>query len=185
MTPPDATAQARPSLGALFLGFAKIGLMGFGGVAPVARHVIVEDRRWLSEQEYAALLSVGQVLPGPNVVNTSLMIGDRFHGLLGAATALTGIMAMPLVLLIVFATLYGTVAENPIARAAMAGAAAASAGLVIGMAIKMARKLKPGVVALVFIGLAFVAAGVLRLPLVEAIIVLAPLSILAAWKFGK
>src|ERR1700755_2742534 len=56
----------------LFFGFLKIGMLGFGGIAPWARHVIVEERRWLTEKEFAAILGVGQILPGPNTMNASV-----------------------------------------------------------------------------------------------------------------
>ena len=84
-----------PGRGELFLAYAKIGLLGFGGVAPWARHVIVEERCWLSEREYASILGIGQVLPGPNTVNSSIIIGDQFQGAVGAAIALLGSCARP------------------------------------------------------------------------------------------
>jgi chromate transporter len=86
-----------PGRGELFLAYAKIGLLGFGGVAPWARHVIVEERCWLSEREYASILGIGQVLPGPNTVNSSIIIGDHFHGAVGAAIAVLGPLSIALV----------------------------------------------------------------------------------------
>src|SRR4051812_1525982 len=131
----------------LVLGFLKIGLLGFGGVASVARHVIVDDRRWLIEREYAAVLGLGQVLPGPNVVNAAAMVGDRFHGVPGCVLAVTVLMAIPLAILIGLAELYAQFAAAPAVQAAVSGAAAAAAGLVIGTALKMARRLKPTLMA--------------------------------------
>ena len=84
----------------LFLGFAKIGLLGFGGVAPWARHIIVGERRWLSEREYASILGVGQVLPGPNTVNSAIIIGDHFQGTAGALLAVVGLLCTPITVLI-------------------------------------------------------------------------------------
>ncbi len=168
---------------ALFLGFLKIGLMGFGGVAPVARHVLVEDRRWLTDQEYASVLGIGQILPGANVINASVMIGNRFHGAFGAVIDLAGLMAMPLLILVLLASLYQRFAALAAMQAVTAGSAAAAAGLVIGTALKMAWRLKPGRAA-VFFGLAaFAAVGLWRLKLILVVLVLAPLSIAAvAWR---
>ena len=90
----------------LFLGFLKIGLLGFGGVAPWARYVIVEDRRWLDEREYASILGIGQVLPGPNTVNSAIIIGDRFKGIGGAISAVLGMLCMPIAILIGIAVVY-------------------------------------------------------------------------------
>jgi chromate transporter len=85
----DPPEQSRQTVGKseLFLGFLKIGLLGFGGIAPWARHVIIEERRWLTEKEFAAILGIGQILPGPNAMNASVMIGGRFPGVSGALAA--------------------------------------------------------------------------------------------------
>jgi chromate transporter len=126
----------------LFLGFLKIGLLGFGGIAPWARHVIVEERRWLTEKEFAAILGIGQILPGPNTMNASVMIGDRFQGVPGVLVCLLGQMAMPLVVVTSLAVVYERFATVPEVRAGLVGAAAGAAGLVLGTALKMARKIK-------------------------------------------
>ena len=181
--PPDSRqiTPAPVSRIQLFVGFLKIGLLGFGGVAPVARHVVVEDRAWLSEQDYASLLGVGQILPGANVVNTSIMIGDRFQGVFGSLIALAGLLAMPLGILVLLATLYERFAAVAAVQVAMTGTAAAASGLVIGTALKMAWRLKPGPLA-VIIGLAaFIAVVAFHIPLPLAVVILVPLSVLAAY----
>src|SRR3984885_4896518 len=90
----------------LFLGFLKIGLLGFGGIAPWARHVIVEEKRWVTDKEFAAILGIGQILPGPNTMNASVMLGDRFQGIPGVLLCLAGQMAMPLVIVTSLAVTY-------------------------------------------------------------------------------
>jgi chromate transporter len=177
---PSSPTPIRISRTQLFLGFLKIGLLGFGGVAAIARHVIVEDRAWLSEKEYASLLGIGQVLPGPNIVNVSIMIGDRFQGPLGSLCALCGLMTMPLIILVILATLYQSFAAIPAVQAGIAGTAAAAAGLVVGTALKMARKLKPTRLALLVGLLVFAAVGIARLPMLPVVLIVAPISILAA-----
>jgi chromate transporter len=169
------------SLAELFLSYAKIGLLGFGGVAPWARHVIVEERRWLDDREYAALLGVGQVIPGPNTVNSAVMIGDMFQGTLGAIASVLGIVGAPVMVLIGIALLYDRIAALPGVDAAMAAGAAAAAGLVMGTAIKLARKIKPNLVAIAIGVAAFVSVGVFHVPMVWAILVLGPLSIATVW----
>lgn len=164
----------------LFLGFLKIGLLGFGGIAPWARHVIVEERRWLSEKEFAEILGVGQILPGPNTMNAAVMIGDRFQGVPGILLCLAGQMAMPLVIVTSLAVVYERFAARPGVDAALIGAAAGAAGLVMGTALKMARNLKPTPLALLVASLGFAAIGILGWPLVPTVIVLVPLSIAAA-----
>lgn len=169
----------------LFLAFLKIGLMGFGGVGPWARYIIVEERAWLSEAEYAALLGVGQVLPGPNVMNAAVMIGDRFQGATGALVSVLGLMAMPLVVLIGLAQVYAHFSALPLVQAALAGSAAAGAGLVIGTGLKMAERLKPTRIAVVFGVLALAGVALLQLPLVVVVVVLGPLSVAAAAWEGR
>lgn len=177
----EPATTARPATevgaGALFLGFLKIGLLGFGGVAPWARHVIVEDRAWLTEAEYAAVVGIGQVLPGANTVNAAVMIGDRFAGPVGAAAAVLGLMAMPLAILIALAQVYAAFAAVPLVQAALAGSAAAAAGLVVGTGLKMAWRLKPSPGAVAAGLLALAAVALLHWPLVVVLLVLGPLSV--------
>lgn len=165
----------------LFLGFLKIGLLGFGGLAPVAHHVIVEDRAWLTEQEYASLLGLGQILPGGNIINLAVIMGDRFQGIWGSLTALAALMAMPLVILMALALLYERFAGLAVVRTAIGGSAAVAAGLVIGTAAKILWKLRLSWIGLLFAALAFAAVGLLQLSLVPVIVVLAPLSVGVAY----
>lgn len=178
---PDAPpATVVPGRLDLFLGYLKIGLFGFGGVAAWARRVIVEERHWLTEREYAEILGLGQVLPGPNVGNAAVMIGRRFHGLAGALLATGGIYCAPLVILIALCLLYDRYGQLPAVAPAMAGIAAAAAGMVIGTAGKMAGKLQLAPEAIVILLLATLAAAWLRLPLPLIVVLLAPLSIAAS-----
>jgi chromate transporter len=165
----------------MFMGFAEMGLCGFGGVATIARHVIVDRRRWMNEHDYAQLLGMGQILPGGNIINMTVMFGDRFHGPLGSVVALSGLMVMPMVILLALTLIYDAFSSNPDVRAATIGAGAAAAGLVIGMGLKMGRGLRLGPVHLGFAVMTFLAMGVLRLPFVATILVLAPLCVAATW----
>jgi chromate transporter len=170
-----------PTRTEIFLTYAKIGLLGFGGVAPWARHVIVEQKQWLDDREYAALLGIGQVIPGPNTVNCAIMIGDRFRGATGALVAVLGIACTPVLVLIGIALVYDRIAGLPGVDVAMAAGAAAAAGLVIGTAIKLARKIKPNMAAIAIGLAAFLSVGLFHAPMVLAILVLGPLSIGLVW----
>lgn len=166
----------------LFFAFAKIGLLGFGGVAPWARHVIVTEKQWLDEREYASLLGVGQVLPGPNTVNLAVFIGDRFQGATGAVIALLAMICVPITALIGIALIYSLISGSPAVDAALAAGAAAAAGLVIGTALKMAIRLRLEAAPIAIGLIAFVSVGLLRLPMGYAILVLAPISIGFSWR---
>ena len=163
------TSQRSISLFELFKGFATIGLLGFGGVAVMARHVIVEQYQWLTEKEYATILGMGQVLPGANVVNASVVIGDRFQGPKGSIVCVLGIMVLPIMILLAFAMLYDKFGQLPAVSVALTGAGAAAAGMVlaewvhtrVGLPHRLARRrvLMAGVAVLAYLVAASPLAG--------------------------
>ena len=160
----------------VFLAFLKIGVFGFGGVAPWARRVLVEENRWLTDEEFAAVLGIGQILPGANVVNASVILGDRYFGPVGSLLALTGIMGAPLAIIIGVISLYDRYETVPDVQAALAGMAAAGCGLVIGTGLKMARGLRRDGLTIA-LGLAALAAVLLKAPLVLVVLILVPLGL--------
>ncbi len=175
--PPD---KPKPSLAELFLTYLKIGLIGFGGVNAWARRVIVEEKRWLTDQDYAETLGLGQALPGPNALNVSIALGERWHGGIGAIAAPLGLFGGPLAVLIGLAILHDQYGEIAIVKATLAGVAAAAAGMIIGTALKMTQKLKPALPILAVGLAALVGAAFLRLPLPAIVLGLAPFGIAAA-----
>lgn len=179
---PDDPERPAPTKLQLYVGFFKIGVCAFGGVGPWARRVIVEEEGWLTEREYAELLGLGQILPGPNVGNVSVFIGDRFHGLIGSVLALTGLMSGPLMTLLAMSALYDWLGAVPAIDGAIGGVAAAAAGLFLGTALKMAERLNLSLPALAVLASAFVAIGLLRWPLTYVMLALAPVSIALAWR---
>jgi chromate transporter len=181
--PPPTTII--PGRADLFAGYLKIGLFGFGGVAAWARRVIVEERRWLTERDYAEILGLGQVLPGPNVGNAAVMIGRRFHGLPGALLATAGLYCAPFIILVMLCLFYDRYGQLPAVAPVMAGIAAGAAGMVIGTAFKMAGKLKLRPEAVAILLLATLGAAWLGLPLPVIVLILAPGSIaLSLWRAG-
>jgi chromate transporter len=166
---------------ALFLGFLKIGLSGFGGVMPFARRMIVEEQRWLTELEFLDVLSLSQFLPGPNIVNVSIIIGRRFRGVIGSVAACTGLMLMPLVIVLALATLYAQFAELAIVRGAFSSVSASASGLILATALKLARPLKQHPWQIAVCVVAFVGIALARVPLLWLLAALCPLSIAIAW----
>jgi chromate transporter len=161
----------------LFAAFFKIGLCGFGGVAGWVRPVMVEERSWLNDREFAELLGAANVLPGANTVNLAVMLGDRFQGPSGAVTAVFALMLAPLAILIGVVSLYGQFASHPAIKSALAGAAAATAGLVIANAYKLLLTLRGDRMAMLVAAFTFAAAGVLGLSLPTTLAVAVPASI--------
>lgn len=191
MNDDDAAALRTPaSPGELFRTFNALALQGFGGVLPVAQRVLVEQRRWLSREQFVEVLSLGQVLPGPNIVNVALMIGDRFFGLRGAAAALLGLLTAPLLIVLLLAALYSQLAGVPAVAGALRGMGAVSAGLIIATAFKVMPTLKASPLgrptAAVMVLLSALAVGWWRVPLVWVVLGLGAVSMaLAAWRLSR
>lgn len=116
-----------------------MALQGFGGVLPIAERVLVHQRRWMTPKEFVESLAIAQSLPGPNIVNLALMVGDRFFGLRGAVAAFIGMMAFPTVIVLLLTLLYQTYAELEITRRILLGMSAVSVGLIAGMGLRLCR----------------------------------------------
>ena len=139
-------ASARPaSLKALFWAFNWLALQGFGGVLAIVQRELVEKRRWMTREQFVEEWAVAQVMPGPNVVNLSLMIGGRYFGLSGALAALAGMLAAPLVVVLLLAFFYGKVADTAWAQNALRGMGMVSAGLIAATGIKLMSALRSNV----------------------------------------
>ena len=183
--PIDKEKSAGPGL--LFVAFLQIALSGFGGVLPWARRVLVERRAWLDEDNFNETLALCQTLPGPNIVNLSIVVGSRFAGPAGAMAALAGLTLVPVAIVIALGALYGRFGDLGRIPGAVAGLGAAAAGLVAATAAKMAQPLilRRPFRAAAFIAIAFIAVGLLRLPLPWVLVVLAPVSVAVAWRWGR
>ncbi|CAD5374898.1 Chromate transporter [Rubrivivax sp. A210] len=187
----DAAPAARPASPAeLFLACTRLALQGFGGVLPVAQRELVERLRWLTREQFLEQLSVAQVLPGPNIVNLVLIIGDRLFGWRGAVAATAGILLAPLVLVLSLAVLVGQLQGLPFVAGALRGMGVVSAGLVLSTACKLAPALRRnplgplagGVVA----ALTVAAIAALRWPLAAVVLGLGTVSVLlAGWRLSR
>ncbi len=165
----------------LFVGFFKVGMSGFGGVMPFARRMLVEERRWLTEHEFTEVLSLSQFLPGPNIINLSIIVGSRFAGPAGSFTASLGLMLMPFLIVLALAALYARFDALPSVRGATAAVSSAATGLIVAMGLKMAQPLlgTGWQVAIAVLGFAVVA--LLRVPLLWALLALTPIAVALAW----
>ena len=179
----DQPPAPSPTIPELFRAFASMSLHGFGGVLPWARRAIVEEKRWMTPQEFNETFAVSQVLPGANVLNLAIIFGARLHGAAGAAVALAGLLLPPTVIVMTLGALYGRYGDIVALQRVLAGVAAAAAGLIGAIVIKMAQPLlRQGAPGLAVAAAGFVAVGVMRWPLPYVLVVLAPVSIaLAAW----
>ena len=178
--PVHAAGTSPPSLIELFKGFFLLGVTGFGGVLPLAHDGIVVRRRWLDEEEFVDLLGLCQLLPGGNILNLSIAIGMRFHGVVGALVAFAGLLAAPGVIVILLGSGYARLRGIPAVEHLLAGLAAAAAGLLASMTFRLATRLRGTPGAMIVAAATFVAVALLRLPLVATVLVLLPISAVAA-----
>ena len=176
-----APAPPLVNLGMLFTAFLRITLSGFGGTLPWAHRILVDERRWLSPREFVDALSLCQFLPGPNVVNLSIVVGQRFRGVPGAISAFTGLVGAPFLIVLSLGMIYSRYGHAPVIDHALTGVSASAAGLVWAMGLKMAQHFWRLPRAIVVTLLGFLAVGVMQWPILPVILVLTPLSIAAAW----
>ena len=180
---PESASSTPPGLIALFVAFAKMSLAGFGGVLVWARRGIVDQHRWMTANEFNETFALCHFLPGPNVVNLSVVFGSRFRGIPGALAAFAGLLGPPVVIVIVLAALYARYGEIDALRRILAGISCAAVGLLISALFRMMMPLieRRDLIGLVIMAAVFVAIGLLRLPLPAVLLVAIPLSIAVAF----
>jgi len=173
--------QQPKSLGELYWAMTGLALQGFGGVFPVARRVLVDERKWFTPQVFLEEWAVAQVMPGPNIVNLSVMFGARFFGPMGSFAAVAGIFSMPAVLLILVAIFFEQYREYPAVAGALHGMGAVSAGLIAGTSLKLAGSLKHHPLtfygAIAFTIVTFVLLAVFKFPLIPVLLVMGTSSV--------
>jgi chromate transporter len=176
---PASTVQPPPSVTALFFAFAKMSLAGFGGVLAFARRGIVEEHRWMTADEFNETFALCHFLPGPNIVNLSVVFGSRFRGIAGGIAAFAGLVGPPMLLMTVLAALYARYGDVDALRRILAGVSCGAVGLLISAVFKMMMPLlkRRDITALVVMVLVFIAIGLARLPLQAVLLVAIPLSI--------
>lgn len=180
VTAPDPRPQFSDrgiTLGALFRCFLVIGITGFGGVLPVVVHEIVRKRAWLDAEEFTEILSICQVLPGPNIVNISVLFGTRVAGLAGGIVAVTGLLLLPVALVLALGTLYAGVSDVAQVQGAVRAVAAGAAGLLIAVTARLFWPQRRNPLVLVIGALVVLAVAWFRVPLVWVILVFGSLSL--------
>jgi chromate transporter len=184
---PEPPTSTPPGLIELFTAFAKISLAGFGGVLVWARRGIVDQQRWMTADEFNETYALCHFLPGPNVVNLSVVFGSRFRGIPGAIAAFTGLLGPPVVVVTILAALYAHFGEIDVLRRILAGVSCAAVGLLISAVFRMMMPLikRRDLVGLMVLAAVFAAIGLLRLPLPAVLLVAIPLSIVITFAMRR
>ena len=179
---PAAASPPIPTHAELFFAFFKITLSGFGGTLPWTRRMFVEEKRWLTAQEFNDVYALCQFLPGPNIVNLTSVFGSRMRGPTGALAAWSGFLLVPFCVMLAAAILYERYGDVEAVRRVLTGIAPAAAGLIIATVAKMAapmcKSLGPAPFVIVVTA---VAIDLMRWPLLWVMLVMVPVSIGLAW----
>ncbi|UPK37658.1 chromate transporter [Bradyrhizobium sp. 186] len=176
---PSTASGLPPSLVALFLAFARMSLAGFGGVLVFARRAIVEQHRWMTADEFNETFALCHFLPGPNIVNLSMVFGARLRGIAGGVAAFAGLLLPPTLIMTVLGIIYARFGDVDVLRRSLAGISCAAVGLLIAVVFRMMTPLlkRMDAVGLILMLAVFAAIGVLRLPLQAVLLVAIPLSV--------
>jgi chromate transporter len=178
----EPSITAPPTLGQLFRGMLQVALSSFGGGLSVwSQRILVERRRWMSTDAFLTGLTVARLLPGPNQINLAVYVGASLHGLIGALTALAGMLLVPFSLLMGVGMLYFHFHALPLIDRALAGMVAVAAGLALSMGFKILPIYRRDPVALVLAVLVFVAMEGFHVRLVPLLLVISPLAMMWYW----
>jgi chromate transporter len=178
---PTAHAE-QPSLFELAWTFNHIALASFGGgLSAWSREVIVVEKKWMGEGEFLSAMTMCRILPGANQVNMAVFTGTKLRAVPGAVAAVIGLCLMPMVFVLVMAFLYFRFKEVPAVKGILHGASAAAVALTLTMVIKTGQKCLTGLVPVALFAAAFVLNGLVRLPLLATLAIVAPLSLIWAW----
>jgi chromate transporter len=166
----------------LALCFLKITLVSFGGgLSGWARQVLIEERQWLSDEEFLTAYTLARILPGPNITNLAVYVGTRFRGLTGAGAALAGLTLVPLAIMLGLGVIYFHYHHLPGMQSVLTGVVAASVGLTLSVGVKMGLDILRQPMAIALAGAAFVGMAVLHWPLWLVLVLLAPISMAWYW----
>ena len=174
----------------MFWVFSRLALQGFGGVIAIAQRELVDRQRWLTAAEFLELLAVSQVLPGPNVVNLALMLGDRYFGWRGVVASVSGMLLLPMFVVLAAAALYGHWSGLSQVSGALRGMGAVAAGMIIATGLKAVRGLRKNPLGL-HVGLCYAALtvlliGALRFPMAAVVIGLGAVTMAhVAWRLRR
>jgi chromate transporter len=180
---PVQPAPIAPNPLQLFVAFSLISVSGFGGVLYWSRRMMVDERKWMTSEEFNEAYALCNFLPGPNIVNFSVVFGRQVGGTVGALVALLGLLGPPFLVVTLLGLLYAYYGDIPALQRVLAGVAAAAAGLTVSTWLKMAGPLlrqRPGFAHALAMA-AFLAVGILRWPIYWVLGVLIPCGIAVAW----
>lgn len=178
----DTQPAGQVSLWEIAWAFNRIALASFGGgLSAWSRQVVVDDKKWMADEEFLSTMTMCRIMPGANQVNLAVAVGTKIKNIPGAVAALVGLCVAPLAIILALAFMYFTFKEVPAVKGALHGASTAAVALTVAMVIKTGKKCLTGFLPVALFATAFTLNGILRWPLLEVLAILAPLSLIWAW----
>ena len=178
----DRDPSPPPTAVQLFMAFAKIGLTSFGGgLSGWLLRDFVQNRRWISEEEFMNGMAVSQALPGINVTNMAIWLGYRLQGPLGAAIGFLGILLPSSIIILILGVAFAYLADLSPVQIALSGAAAAAVGLPLQLGLSAALRVRRAAIPLAVLAVTFVLVAVFRVPLIWAVLIMGAISITAEY----
>ena len=175
-------AESTPSHRELFIGMLQVALSSFGGgLSAWSERIIVEQRQWLSDEEFLTGLTVARLFPGPNQINMAVYVGAYFHGLSGAITALAGMLLVPFSVLMLLGMVYFSFHTIPAVDRVLAGVVAAAAGMALSMGFKILHAYWKDPVALLLAAVSLLAMQVFHVRVVPLVLIAGPLAMAWYW----
>ena len=172
------TAAARPSLAEIFLEFLLIGAVSFGGgIIAYERVLLIEKRKWLTNDTFMATLAISQTMPGLNSVNIAVLAGDHLRGTLGAIAATIGLILPGSVFVLAVGYLYSQGADHPAVNILLAGIAACATGLLAAITYKIGSEHVRHLKSLSIIVATCVLMSIFRLSLIWVLVIMTPIAL--------
>lgn len=170
----------------LAVAFNYIALASFGGgLSAWSREMLVVRKQWMDDQEFLSAMTMCRILPGSNQINMAVFAGTKMRGGSGAVAAVFGLCCVPVALMLVMGYVYFRFKEVPAVHGILHGASAAAVALTVAMVVKTGRICLTGLIPVGLFAAAFVLNGLLRLPLLVTLAIIAPLCLLWAWPRGR
>lgn len=171
-----------PGLGGLFIGMLQVALSAFGGgLSAWSQRIVVEQRRWMTNEQFLTGLTVARLFPGPNQINMAVYVGAQFRGLSGALAALAGMLLVPFTVLMALGVAYFRLHETPAVDRVLAGVVAAAAGMALSMGFKILHEYWRDPMALLLATAVFVAMEMFHVRLIPVVLVSGPIAMAWYW----
>ena len=179
-SPNPSAGLSQPSvpLVDLFLQFLFVGAVSFGGgIIAYERILLVEKRKWLTADQFMAYLAISQTMPGLNSVNLAVLTGDYLRGVKGSIIALLGLVLPGSVLVLLLGFVYTALTDHAITVLLLTGIAAGATGLLAAVTYRIGDEHWKKPISLVLITVTFILMSIVKLPLLEVLAIMAPISL--------